>query len=123
MTEKLNDNKIITNEVYAKVKYIRLSAHKVRKVLKQIKGKKYNEAFLALEFMPYKSCQVIKKVLKSVAANAFQKYGYETKQLIIQEAFANAGPKMKRFQPRAQGRAFKIHKPTCHIILKIKSYL
>ena len=74
---------------------------------------------MILEFMPYRACKTIKKILVSAAANASSKYGYKTKDLIICKTFANAGPTLKRFQPRAQGRAFKIHKPTCHITLEV----
>nr|YP_009497998.1 ribosomal protein L22 [Gracilaria changii]ART65261.1 ribosomal protein L22 [Gracilaria changii] len=101
-------------------KYLRLSAHKARRVLNQIKGKNYQEAILALEFMPYKPCRIIKKILESAGSNALN-LKQEKQSLIIEEAFANEGPKIKRFQPRAQGRAFKIHKPTCHITIKLGS--
>lgn len=100
-------------------KYIRLSPNKVRRILTQIRGKTYQDAVMILEFMPYKPCIIIKKILKSAANNAINQYGYTKEQLIISEAFANAGPILKRFQPRAQGKAFKIKKPTCHITLKL----
>ena len=100
-------------------KYIRLSPNKVRRILTQIRGKTYKDAAMILEFMPYKPCIIIKKILKSAANNAINQYGYTKEQLIISEAFANEGPILKRFQPRAQGKAFKIKKPTCHITLKL----
>lgn len=109
------------NQVYAKSKYLRLSVHKARRVLDQIRGKKYSEALLLLEFMPYRACSTIKKILESAAANAYHNHGYEKNNLIIDSIHANSGPILKRFQPRAQGRAFKIHKPTCHITITIKS--
>lgn len=102
-------------------KYIRLSPYKVRRILDQIRGKNYFEALMLLEFMPYRPCKTIKKVLESAASNAINNYGYEKQNLIIHETFANKGPTLKRFQPRAQGRAFRIHKPMCHITLKVKS--
>lgn len=107
------------NEALAQSKYIRLSPHKVRRILTQIRGKKYQDALMILEFMPYRPCKTIKKILISAANSATNNYGYTKEKLIICEAFANEGPKLKRFQPRAQGRAFKIHKPTCHITLKV----
>ena len=100
-------------------KYVRLSPNKVRRILTQIRGKKYQDAIMILEFMPYRPCITIKKILKSAANNAINDYGYTKEQLIISEAFADKGPILKRFQPRAQGRAFKIQKPTCHITLKL----
>nr|YP_010196405.1 hypothetical protein LKZ37_pgp063 [Gracilaria cearensis]UAD83802.1 hypothetical protein [Gracilaria cearensis] len=99
-------------------KYLRLSIQKTRRILNQIRGKSYQEAALILEFMPYKPCKVIKKILESAGNNA-SNLKYEKQDLIIQQAFANEGPKLKRFQPRAQGRAFKIQKPTCHITIKL----
>lgn len=109
-------------EASATSKYIRLSTHKVRRILTQIRGQKYQDALIMLEFMPYRPCHRIKKILISAANNAINSYGCTKEKLIISEAFANDGPKLKRFQPRAQGRAFKIHKPTCHITLKVTTY-
>nr|YP_009397067.1 ribosomal protein L22 [Spyridia filamentosa]ARW66253.1 ribosomal protein L22 [Spyridia filamentosa] len=102
-------------------KYLRLSQHKTRKVLDQIRGKNYQEARIILEFMPYKACKSIIKIIESAASNLMNNHNVTSKEdLIIKEAFANEGPKLKRFQPRAQGRAFAIRKPTCHIIVKIE---
>lgn len=107
------------NESSATSKYARLSTHKVRRILTQIRGKNYEDAIMILNFMPYKPCKTIKKILVSAANNGIKNYGYAKEKIIVSQAFANKGPTLKRFQPRAQGRAFKIHKPTCHITLKI----
>ena len=97
-------------------KYIRASSNKVGRVLNQIRGKNYQEARLLLEFMPYKFCKIIKKVVDSAVSNTKS----DNKSiLIIKQAFVNKGPTLKRFQPRAQGRAFPIRKPTCHITITI----
>nr|QVY58214.1 50S ribosomal protein L22 [Eucheuma denticulatum] len=104
-------------ESIATGKYLRLSPNKVRRILNQIKGKKCQEAILILEFMHYKPCKTIQKILQSAINN----HQNDKKQLIIDQAFANEGPKLKRFQPRAQGRAFPIRKPTCHITIKLKT--
>lgn len=109
------------HETTAKSKYLRLSPNKVRRILDQIRGRKYQEALIILEFMPYRGCKAIKKLLESAGANAVNKYGYSKNGLIIHQAFADIGPRLKRFRPRAQGRAFKIQKPTCHITLKLIS--
>nr|WCH56165.1 ribosomal protein L22 [Calliblepharis sp.] len=101
-------------------KYLRLSPNKVRRILNQIRGKKCPEALLILEFMPYKPCKAIKTVLRSAICNATSNYENDKNKLIISQAFANSGPQLKRFQPRAQGRAFPIHKPTCHITIKVQ---
>nr|YP_010196816.1 hypothetical protein LKZ11_pgp063 [Gracilaria cliftonii]UAD84620.1 hypothetical protein [Gracilaria cliftonii] len=106
------------SQIQAVGKYLRLSTQKTRRILHQIKGKNYQEAILILEFMPYKPCKIIKKILESAGHNALN-LKYEKQNLIIHQAFANEGPKLKRFQPRAQGRAFKIQKPTCHITIRL----
>jgi large subunit ribosomal protein L22 len=109
----------INNETIAVGKYLRLSPIKVGRVLDQIRGKDYQEAILMLQFMPYRACISIKKILESAASNAEHNNGMSKSTLLIRQAFVNQGPTMKRFQPRAQGRAFPIHKPTCHITLSV----
>lgn len=101
-------------------KYIRSSVHKVRRVLDQIRGKQYKEALILLKFMPYKPCTTIAKIIKS-AVNNNKQFDTNNDNLVITKAIANSGPKLKRFQPRAQGRAFPIHKPTCHILIQLES--
>ena len=113
-------NTINKTEIRAICKYLRLSPNKVRRILDQIRGKNYQEAILILEFMPYKPCKTIKKILESAASNAIHNNGLNKNQLRIKQAFANEGPRLKRFQPRAQGRAFPIHKPTCHITITVE---
>ncbi len=107
------------HESSATSKYVRLSGNKVRRILTQIRGRKYEDALMILEFMPYRPCKTIKKILMSAASNCANNYGYAKKDMLVSQAFANKGPTLKRFQPRAQGRAFQINKPTCHITLKI----
>jgi large subunit ribosomal protein L22 len=107
------------NEALAVSKYIRMAPNKIRRVLQQIQGKTYSDALLILEFLPYTSCEPIIKVLRSAASNAKHNKGLNEKNLIIKSAFANSGTTMKRFRPRAQGRAFKIQKPTSHITIVV----
>lgn len=108
---------IETTDSKAIAKYIRMSPNKIRRVLTQIQGKSYQDALTLLEFMPYKSCKPIIKVLRSAVANAVNNNGGDETQLIVKSAKADQGPTMKRFRPRAQGRAFKILKPTSHITI------
>jgi large subunit ribosomal protein L22 len=105
------------NEARAVSKYIRMSPSKIRRVLRQIQGKTYKDALIILEFLPYASCQPIIKVLRSAAANAKHNKGFDESNLTIKSAFANQGPTMKRFRPRAQGRAYRILKATSHITI------
>ena len=113
----MNKNSLQKNEVRAVSKYIRMSPSKIRRVLRQIQGETYQEALLLLEFMPYTSCEPIIKVLRSAAANAKNNFGFDETKLVIKEAFADQGPVMKRFRPRAQGRAYRILKATSHITI------
>lgn len=106
-------------EVKAVAKYIRMSPFKVRRVLDQIRGRSYREALIILEFMPYKACEDIVKVLRSAVANAEHNNGLDPAKLVVSTAFADQGPVLKRFRPRAQGRAFQIRKPTCHITVAV----
>lgn len=110
-----------SQSVKAVAKYIRMSSHKVRRVLDQIRGRSYQEALMILEFLPYNAGGPIWQVVHSAAANAKHNYGLDKKNLIIDEVFANEGPKLKRIRPRAQGRAYKILKPTCHITVVVKA--
>lgn len=108
-----------TEQVKAVARYIRMSPHKVRRVLDQIRGKSYREALIILEFMPYRACDPILKVLRSAVANAENNNGLDPASLVISEAFADAGPSLRRYRPRAQGRAYQIRKPTCHITIAV----
>nr|YP_010850670.1 ribosomal protein L22 [Lophurella hookeriana]WGH13429.1 ribosomal protein L22 [Lophurella hookeriana] len=114
----MNNTKIQSQAI---TKYIRTSQYKSRRVLQQIQGKRYSEARLMLEFMPYKACKIIIKTLDSAFHNINQNQSIDKQKVKIIEAYANKGPVLKRFQPRAQGRAFPIRKPTCHIIIKLES--
>lgn len=98
-------------------KYIRISATKVRRVLNQIRGRSYLEALTVLKFMPYRACGPVWQVLNSAAANAEKNNGFNKENLRIKAVFADQGPILKRFRPRAQGRGFQIRKPTCHITI------
>ena len=109
--------------IKAVAKYIRMSPHKVRRVLNQIRGRSYQDALMILEFLPYKAGGPIWQIVHSVAANAKNNYQLDKKKLIITEVYANEGPRLKRIRPRAQGRAFKILKPTCHITIVVKEKL
>lgn len=108
-----------TQETKAIARYIRMSPNKVRRVLDQIRGRTYQEALIILEFMPYRSCEPILRVLRSAAANAEHNQGMDRSKLVVSQAFADQGPALKRFRPRAQGRAYQIRKPTCHITVAV----
>jgi large subunit ribosomal protein L22 len=108
-------------EARAVSKYIKMSPSKVRRVLRQIQGKSYQDALLILEFLPYTACNPIRKVLRSAAANAKFNKGFDEYKLVVKLAFADKGPTQKRFRPRAQGRAYRIQKATSHITIILTS--
>ena len=95
-------------------RFIRGSVSKVRRVLDQLRGRTYRDALIMLEFMPYRSTGPITKVLRSAVANAEHNLGMDPSTLVITSATADMGPSMKRYRPRAQGRAYAIKKQTCH---------
>ncbi len=100
-------------------RFVRGSVSKVRRVLDQIRGRTYRDALIMLEFMPYRSTGPITKVLRSAVANAEHNLGLDPASLVVSKATADMGPPMKRYRPRAQGRAFAIKKQTCHISIAV----
>ena len=108
-------------EAIAHGRFLRGSASKVRRVLDQIRGRTYRDALIMLEFMPYRSTEPITKVLRSAVANAEHNLGLDPSTLVINSAIADMGPSMKRYRPRAQGRAFAIKKQTCHISICVSA--
>jgi len=101
-------------------KYVRIAPRKVAVVLDLVRGKNVNEAFAILKYTPKNGATIINKVLKSAVANAENNFNLDGKKLYIAEAYANQGPTLKRFRPRAQGRAYSIMKRTSHITLVVK---
>jgi large subunit ribosomal protein L22 len=118
MIKKQNDN-INKNMVTATAKYIRMTPNKIRRVINQIRGKSYKEALMILEFMPYAACKPVLHLLQSTGANAENNNALQRSELKIIEIYADHGPMLKRFRPRAQGRGYKIQKLSCHIRLKL----
>ena len=80
-----------------------------------IRGKKASEALAILQFTPKAASPVVTKVVNSALANADHNYNMDLDNLYVTEVFVDQGPTLKRFRPRAQGRAFRIHKRTSHI--------
>ena len=98
-------------------KFARISDRKARIVLEQIKGKNVVQATAVLQFSPRYASDLIGKVLKSAIANAEENHEMDADGLYVQEVFADQGPTMKRIQPRAKGRAYRINKRTSHITI------
>ncbi|MCY6354716.1 50S ribosomal protein L22 [Clostridium sp. ZS2-4] len=107
-------------EARAIAKYVRMSSRKVGVVLDLVRGKNVNEAFAILKYTPKEAATIINKVLKSAVANAENNYNLDVNKLYVAEAYANQGPTLKRFKPRAQGRAYSIMKRTTHVTVVVK---
>ncbi|WP_101773941.1 50S ribosomal protein L22 [Peptostreptococcus faecalis] len=107
-------------EAKATAKFVRVSARKAGQVCDLVRGKNVNEAMAILKFTPRQASEIISKVVKSAAANAENNHEMDADKLYIASIVANQGPTMKRFRPRAQGRATTIRKRTSHIEVVIK---
>ena len=107
--------------VSATAKYLRRSTRKTRLVTQAIVGKPVEEATAMLRFMPQGAARDVARVLKSATANAENNHNLSAEDLVVADAQANMGPGVhKRWQPRAQGRAFPIHKPMTHITIVVE---
>ena len=102
-------------EAKAIAKYVRTSPRKAGQICSLVRGKNVDEALAILKYMPQKSAGIIAKVVKSAAANAENNLNMDPKKLYVSEVYAHQGPTLKRFMPRAQGRATGIRKRTSHI--------
>lgn len=105
----------------ATAKFVRVTPMKARRVIDLIRGKNVDEALDILRFAPQAASEPVSKVLASAVANAENNLGLDRRTLVVTESFADEGPTMKRFQPRAQGRAFRIRKRTSHITVVVSA--
>lgn len=107
-------------EAKAIAKFVRIAPRKVQLVTDLVRGKKVDEALAILKFTPKGAAPVVEKVVKSALANAENNFNMDRENLYVAEIYANQGPTMKRFRPRAQGRATTIRKRTSHIGVVLK---
>ena len=107
-------------EAKATAKYVRMTPRKVRFVMDTIRGKYADEALALLKFTPNHAAEEIAKVLQSAMANAENNFGMDPDSLRIARCYVDGGPSLKRVQPRAQGRAYRILKRTSHITVVVE---
>ena len=107
-------------EARAIAKYVRISPLKVNFICKEIRGKQVDEALSILKFTPKKGAKVLEKVLTSAIANAENNLSLDRENLYVYEAYANDGPHMKRWRPKAKGMAYPILKRSSHIGVVVK---
>ena len=105
--------------VRAQAKWVRTSARKARVVLEHIRGRSVPEARTILAFTPRAAATDIEKVLRSAVANAEANHGLDGDELVVEAAYADEGPTLKRWKPRARGRVNRIRKRTCHITIEL----
>ncbi|CAN5137094.1 50S ribosomal protein L22 [soil metagenome] len=113
-------------ESIARVKHIRITATKARRVVNMIRGKQAQEALAILKFAPQAASEPVYKLVASAIANARVKADaagsyLDEEDLFVSRAFVDEGTTLKRFQPRAQGRAFQILKRTSHITIVLST--
>lgn len=105
----------------ATAKFVRVTPMKARRVIDLIRGKDAADALNTLRFAPQAASEPVAKVLASAIANAENNLDLDPRTLVVSTAYADEGPTLKRFQPRAQGRAFRIRKRTSHITVEVTS--
>ena len=113
-----------TIEARACARHVRVTPMKARRVVDLIRGKAATEAVSVLKFAPQSASEPVRKVLESAIANARVKADataqrFDERELVVAEAYVDEGPTMKRFRPRAQGRASRINKRTSHITVVV----
>jgi large subunit ribosomal protein L22 len=108
-------------EAKATVRYVRITPQKARRAVELIRGRQVDEARRILRFSPLGAAKTIEKALNSAVANAEQKPGVAPQNLVVERAWVDAGPTLKRFRPRAYGRATTVFKRTSHITLVVRS--
>ena len=106
----------------ARASYVRGSAYKAREVLDQIRGKGCSHALEILAFSERDAARPIGKVLESALSNAQHNDGLDADELYVSACYADEGPTLKRWRPRARGRATRINKRTCHITVIVSRY-
>jgi large subunit ribosomal protein L22 len=100
---------------------VRISPMKARRVVNLVRGLPAREALTVLQFAPQAASEQVYKVVASAIANAENNERLDPDALLVSEAFVDEGPTMKRFRPRAQGRAYRINKRTCHITIVVEA--
>jgi large subunit ribosomal protein L22 len=105
---------------FASARYVRITPMKARRVVDMVRGLQVDEALTLLQFAPQAASETVYKVLESAIANAETTEGLNRADLVLSVAMVDEGPTMKRWRPRAQGRATRINKRTSHITLAVQ---
>jgi large subunit ribosomal protein L22 len=106
---------------FARAKHVRVTPMKARRVVELIKDLPADRALSVLEFAPQAASEPVRKVLASAIANAEHNFQLDPATLFVSRAYVDEGTTLKRFRPRAQGRAYRIRKRTSHITIEVES--
>ena len=111
-------------EAMAKARFVRVTPQKARRVVDLVRGKRAEDALAVLAFAPQAASEPVRKVVQSAIANARVKAGeageaFDERRMVVQAAYVDEGPTLKRFRPRAQGRAARLNKRTSHITVVV----
>jgi large subunit ribosomal protein L22 len=106
---------------FARASQVNVTPMKARRVVDLIRNKPAAQALAVLKFAPQAASEPVAKVLASAIANATNNFDLDEDTLIVSRAWVDEGPTLKRFQPRAQGRAYRIRKRTSHITIEVES--
>jgi large subunit ribosomal protein L22 len=107
-------------ETRSVARFVRISPRKVRLLMDQVRGKQVGEALNLLSFAPQRGARILKKLIDSAVANAEQNAGVDVDSLYIMKIYADEGPTLKRWRPRALGRATRIKKRTSHLTVVLE---
>jgi large subunit ribosomal protein L22 len=108
-------------EAKAVARFVRVPAQKARIVADLIRGKDVNTALVQVQVTKRQAARIVEKVLRSAMANATQNHGVrDVDRLVVAEVYVNEGPTIKRIQPRAMGRAFRVRKRSSHITIVLQ---
>jgi large subunit ribosomal protein L22 len=119
MTTPINEDEVRT--AFARATHVRVTPMKARRVVDLIRNKPAQQALAELKFFPQAAAEPVAKVLASAIANAEHNFSLDPETLVISRAYVDEGATLKRFRPRAQGRAYRIRKRTSHITIEVES--
>lgn len=110
----------MADRIRAKARFLRIAPRKVRDVVDLVRGKSVEEALRVLAFSPRGAAPVLAKVIRSAMANAEESGKYDVDNLVVAASWVDEGPTLKRWRPRAMGRATSIHKRTSHLTVELE---
>src|SRR3978361_571324 len=116
-----NEPDAAVRTAFARASQVNVTPMKARRVIDLIRNKPASDALSVLKFAPQAASEPVAKVLPSAIPNSENNFNLDPATLVVSRAFVDEGPTLKRFQPRAQGRAFRIRKRTSHITIEVES--